>query len=104
MEAKNTISYEERTNTKRKALDKLDLLIEAELKRLYAISPNEPNLDAFEICITTDSFSDIELYEISGNIANLKKLSSNDVKEREEAKKFLKIILLCRPIICPWEI
>lgn len=99
----NNLSTFERTKAKREALNKLDFLIEAELKRLYAISPDEPNLEEFEVCITSDYFSDNELEEIRENIAKLKKLSSKDEKEREKAKKFLKIILLCRPIICPWE-
>ena len=103
MEMKKSCTYEERRNIKRKALDKLDLLIEAELNRLYKISPNKLNLDNFEICIDGDYFSDLELEEISSNIAILKKLSAKDEKEREKAKNWLDIAFLCRPIICPWE-
>ena len=104
MEMEKIYTYEERRNIKREALAKLDQLIEAELERLHAISPKEPNLEEFEICTDGDYFTSLELEEIRNNIAKLRKISSkNDETERNEAITWLKIALQFRPIIWPWK-
>ncbi len=104
METEKIYTYEERRNIKREALAKLDQLIEDELKRLYEISPNKPNLEEFEICTDGDYFTSLELEEIRNNIAKLRKISSkNNEAERNEAIIWLKIALQFRPILWPWE-
>ena len=99
---RNNLSTFEKTRAKREALDKLDLLIEAELKRLYGISPDEPILEKFEVCIDKHNFSAMELGEIKSNIAILRKLSSNNAEERKEATDWLSVALQFRAIAWPW--
>lgn len=100
----NNLSTFERTKIKRIALYKLDQLIEAELKRLYAISSIKPLWENFEIRTDGDWFSLKELEEVKDNITNLNKLSSVDDEEREKAIKYLKITLQFRAIEYPWDI
>lgn len=100
----NNLSTSERTKIKTIALCKLDQLIEAELKRLYAISSIKPSWENFEIRTDGDRFSLEELEEVKNNITNLNKLSSVHDEEREKAINYLKITLQSRAIECPWDI
>lgn len=89
MEKKKSLSYEEKTKIKRTALEKLDLLIKAELDRLRSISDNEKSLSLFEIHFEDDHFTEDEIKEIKRNIDQL---NNNDVKEKvKDIKRTLKI-------------
>lgn len=102
METKQ-LSNVERNEIKRSALKKLDLLIEAELKRLYAISPNKINLNGFEINVGDNYLTDGELNEIQRNIEQLNMVSSNDERTMTIARDYLKVALQFRPIEWPWK-
>ncbi len=102
METKQ-LSTVERNEIKKSALSKLDLLIEAELNRLYVISPNKINLNGFEINVGDKYFTDEELNEIQRNIDQLNMVSSNDEKIITIARNYLKVALQFRLIEWPWE-
>lgn len=104
METKQLSTFE-RNEIKRSALKKLDLLIETELKRLYAISPNKINLNGFQINnnVGDKYFTDEELNEIQRNIDQLNMVSSNDEEKITKARNYLKTALQFRPIEWPWE-
>lgn len=102
METKQ-LSTVERNEIKKSALNKLDLLIEVELKRLYAISPNKINLNGFDINVGDKYFTDEELNEIQRNIDQLNMVSSNDEEKIAIARNYLKIALQFRPIEWPWK-
>ncbi|MBQ4398974.1 MAG: hypothetical protein II829_05245 [Bacteroidales bacterium] len=102
METKQ-LSTVERNEIKKSALSKLDLLIEAELNRLYVISPNKINLNGFEINVGDKYFTDEELNEIQRSIDQLNMVSSNDEEIITIARNYLKVALQFRPIEWPWE-
>ncbi len=102
METKQ-LSTVERNEIKKSALSKLDLLIEAELNRLYVISPNKINLNGFEINVGDKYFTDEELNEIQRNIDQLNMVSSNNEEKITIARNYLKIALQFRPIEWPWK-
>lgn len=97
------VSTYERNMFKRYALDKLDLLIEAELKRLYGISSDKPCFEHFQLNLGNGYFSQEELKEIKSNIKMFNKLSSSNKKQQEEAINYLEIALKIRAIECPWK-
>lgn len=102
METKETNTGEKGT-IKRQALEKLDKLLEAELKRLHDISPEKPLFEQFEILSDNNYFTPEEFEEVKGNITKLNQLSSNNPDERDCSKKYLEITLKTRAIECPWK-
>lgn len=102
METKKTNSHE-RDQIKRKALEKLDKLLEAELKRLHDFSPKKPILEQFKIIPDHGYFSPEELEEIKGNIASYNMLSSSDMNERTKAIHYIKNVLTIKSFEWPWK-
>lgn len=100
---KESKSYEELTQIKRLALDKLDMLIQSELQRLHDLSSEKPLLDDFKIVCPTDYFTVAEAKEVNKIIQCINTISAARTEvDRNKAIKFLEITLLTRPIINPW--
>lgn len=102
METKKT-STPERNIIKHQALEKLDKLLKAELKRLHDISPEKPLFEQFEILSDNNYFTPEEFEEVKGSITKLNRLSSNNPDIRDCSKKYLEITLKTRAIECPWK-
>ena len=102
METKKNSTYEKEI-IKRQALEKLDKLLKAELKRLHDISPEKPLFEQFEILSDNNYFTPEEFEEVKGSITKLNQLSSNNPDIRGCSKKYLEITLKTRAIECPWK-
>jgi len=101
METKDNSTHE-RNIIKRQALEKLNKLLEAELKRLHDISPKKALFEQFEIISDNNYFTPEEFEEVKSNIVKLNQISSDNANERDFSINFLKTMLQIGAIEWPW--
>ena len=88
---------------KRKALDKLDILIQAELDRLFALSNKKSIYEQFELIIPDGHFTEEEKKLLSPNIRQLENIKKNQTQTQlTDAINFLKTTISSRGLTDPW--
>lgn len=91
----------EKIEIKRRALEKLDILIQAELDRLSALSSRKAIYKKFELVIPDDYFTKEEKSLLSPNIRRLENIKKKQT-QLTDAIKFLKTTISSRGLTDPW--